>query len=53
MSKQTAVQSLKLKVLQMIDNGGCDDLLAVIVHIDEAIDLEKQQIVDAYLDGTL
>jgi hypothetical protein len=43
MSKQTAVQSLKLKVMQMINNGGCEDLLAVIVHIDEAIKLEKKQ----------
>jgi hypothetical protein len=44
---KTAMQELKETVKAMIDNGGDTDLLAVLVHIDNSLKKEKEQIVDA------
>jgi hypothetical protein len=43
--KQTAVDWLKASVELMIKNGGCEDLLSVLVHIEQAKAMEKKQIV--------
>ena len=47
MSKQTAVEWLETKVNGMIENGVDADLLAVIEHIKQAKEMEKEQIIDA------
>ena len=43
MEKQTAVEFLETKVNGMIENGGDADLLAVIEHIQQAKEMEKEQ----------
>ena len=47
MSKQTPVEWLETKVNGMIENGVDADLLAVIEHIKQAKEMEKEQIIDA------
>jgi len=49
--KQTAVGYIELKVKSMIENGGCEDLLPVLIHIEQAKEMERQQIIDAWIDG--
>jgi len=51
MSKQTAVEWLEAKVNEMIQNGGDADLLAVIQHIQQALAMEKEQIIEAHDEG--
>jgi hypothetical protein len=41
--KLTAVEWLETKVNGMIENGGDADLLAVIEHIQQAKEMEKEQ----------
>ena len=41
--KLTAVEFLETKVNGMIENGGDADLLAVIEHIQQAKEMEKEQ----------
>jgi hypothetical protein len=50
--KQTAVDWLKVTVKAMIENGGDADLHAVLWHIEQAKEMEKEQIKDAYKQGT-
>ena len=42
-NKLTAVEFLETKVNGMIENGGDADLLAVIEHIQQAKEMEKEQ----------
>jgi len=49
--KQTAVEWLKVTVKSMIENGEDADLYAVLWHIEQAKEMEKQQIIDARVDG--
>ena len=49
--QQTAVEWLETKVNGMIENGGDADLLAVIEHIQQAKEMEKEQIIEAWEDG--
>jgi len=52
MSKQqTAVEYLEKTVKAMIDNGGDSDLLAVLWHIQQAKEMEKEQIISTYKEG--
>jgi hypothetical protein len=51
MSKQTAVEWLETKVNGMIENGGDADLLAVIEHIKQAKEMEKEQIIFAHVSS--
>lgn len=50
-NKQTAVEWLLEKVNNMINNGGDlgDDYPALLKHIDQAKQIEKQQIIDAWI----
>ena len=48
---KTAMQELKCLVQSMLQNGGDDDLWAVLTHIDDKLEKEKEQIVLAYNDG--
>jgi len=47
----TALQKLKNIVQEMIDNGGDSDLLPVLTHIDNLMEDEKSQIIDAFTAG--
>jgi formate dehydrogenase maturation protein FdhE len=51
LDKMTAVEWLESIVNGMIKNGGDADLLAVIEHIQQAKQMEKEQIIDAFWDG--
>lgn len=48
---KTVVQKLINKVDAMISNGGDADLLAVKVHLENSLETEKEQIIEAYMSG--
>jgi regulator of RNase E activity RraB len=48
---KTAMQELRCLVQSMLQNGGDDDLWAVLSHIDDKLEKEKEQIMDAYENG--
>jgi len=50
-TQQTAVDFLKKIVKEMINNGGDHDLFAVLWHIEQAKEIEKNQIIKAFDDG--
>ena len=45
------MQELRCLVQSMLQNGGDDDLWAVLSHIDDKLEKEKEQIIDAYEHG--
>ena len=47
----TALEWLEAKVDRMIQNGGDTDLLAVIEHVQQAKEMEKEQIMKAVYDA--
>ena len=49
--KQSSIQWLEQMVKNMIINGGCVDLLAVIEHIQQAKAMHKEEIMDAFQHG--
>jgi hypothetical protein len=49
--KQTAVEWLKVTVKAMIENGEDADLYAVLWHIEQAKQMEKEQMIDWYATG--
>jgi len=51
--KKTAVEWLKVTVKAMIENGGDADLHAVLWHIEQAKEMEKSQMIDAWSNGWL
>ena len=51
--KQTAVGYLEKTVNAMIKNGGDSDLLAVLWHIQQAKEMEKNQIKSIFCDGLI
>jgi len=52
--KLTAMQELRNHIKDMINNGGDDDLMCVIGLInDKFLELENQQIIDAFNDASL
>lgn len=50
---KTSMQELRCLVQSMLQNGGDDDLWAVLSHIDDKLEKEKEQIIEAYNQGTL
>jgi hypothetical protein len=48
---KTAMQELRHTVNMMIAVGGDCDLIAVINHIDNLLEKEKQQIRDSFISG--
>jgi hypothetical protein len=45
---KTSIEWLKNKVKLMVEHNGCEDLLAVLQHIEQAKEIHKQEIMDAY-----
>jgi hypothetical protein len=43
MKEESAVAWVESKVKSMIENGGCEDLLPVLTHLEEAKKIEEQQ----------
>ena len=50
---KTALTKLIETVDEMINNGGDPDLLSVKVHLENSIESEKQQIIDASVQANL
>jgi hypothetical protein len=52
--KQTAVDWLESKIIQMVNHGSDfgEDFPALAVHLNKAKEMEKEQIKDAYKQGT-
>ena len=48
---QTSIEWLENKVKLMIEHNGCEDLLAVLQHIEQAKEMHKKEIVDAHHYG--
>ena len=44
---QTSIEWLENKVKLMIEHNGCEDLLAVLQHIEQAKEMHKQEIINA------
>jgi hypothetical protein len=53
--KQTAVDWLESKIIQMVNHGSDfgEDFPALAVHLNKAKEMEKEQMVDAWSDGWL
>jgi hypothetical protein len=51
--KQTAVDWLESKIIQMVNHGSDfgEDFPALAVHLNKAKEMEKEQILDAWNDG--
>jgi hypothetical protein len=51
--KQTAVDWLESKIIQMVNHGSDfgEDFPALAVHLNKAKEMEKEQIKDAWIDG--
>ena len=50
--KQSSIDWLESKINAMIQNGGDTDLLAVIEHIQQAKAMHKEEVQDAWINGT-
>jgi len=48
---QTSIEWLENKVKLMIEHNGCEDLLAVLEHIEQAKEIHKKEIIDSYNQG--
>jgi hypothetical protein len=55
MKKQTAVEWLESKIIQMVNHGSDfgEDFPALAVHLNKAKEMEKEQIGRAYQEGLL
>jgi hypothetical protein len=50
---KTAMQELRCLVQSMLQNGGDNDLWAVLSHIDDKLEKEKEQIIQSFRAGNL
>ena len=50
---KTAMQELRCLVQSMAENGGDDDLWAVLSHIDDKLEKEKEQIINAHNNAVI